>query len=511
MTQTLYAGRAETATVSDLYTLDPATAVATSVGPTGHALTGLAQDPTTGTLYAVSSAQSTLNPSSLLTIDVATGAATLVGVFGGAISDIAFDATGQMYGWTRRSPPGLGTGANSALLSIDKTNAAVTRIGDAGASYFGGAISFHSDGTLYGIIGSQLVTFNLTTGAIASVVGTISGAGGPGAASFDANDLLWWFPSAGGGVSNLKTVTVPGLVVNTIGSPGSNYDGLTWATDRPPPGGTFTKIQFGHGLDVTDEGAGVIRVDAGTTGLAGIRFNTFPQAGGWLYVETGNAAEAPNNWGIELNDTTDAGIHIASAWELLMEAGQAGITMRTATGNIFIGATGASHSIEILGETMTLSCQGINIYTGYGHMALTVNGFVVDTNEFGDLHIDATGVNLSTFVPPGTTAPSPPLPMALRSTGAFRIDAGQSPEGSIQISAVGSFVNTALTMMPEDGQLPGYPRGILFEMPVGGKFVVAHVDYGTVHGDQPIFVIDFSNVSSPTYHIKTGATWVADL
>lgn len=103
---------------SDLYIIDPSDASETSVGNTGHGLTGLAFHPTSGVLYGSTSNQSPLNLRSLVTVNPANGVTTLVGGFGiGAdtLSDIAFDSTGTLYGYAAGSHKlytvNLGTGA----------------------------------------------------------------------------------------------------------------------------------------------------------------------------------------------------------------------------------------------------------------------------------------------------------------------------------------------------------------------------------------------------------------
>jgi len=44
-----------------------------------------------------------------------------------------------------------------------------------------------------------------------------------------------------------------------------------------------------------------------TGASVGIQFDTYPQAGGWLYVETTNAAGSPNGWGTEIYDSSVGG------------------------------------------------------------------------------------------------------------------------------------------------------------------------------------------------------------
>jgi hypothetical protein len=128
-----------TAPPSDLWQVDPAAGAATSLGNTGFAITGLAQDPTTGILYGVSSNNSPIAPRTLLTIDPATGSATQVGSLGVEVrvADISFDSIGRLFGWW--------DDAEDDLVSIDKTTGAATKVGDAGISTRGSGSAFDKD------------------------------------------------------------------------------------------------------------------------------------------------------------------------------------------------------------------------------------------------------------------------------------------------------------------------------------------------------------------------------
>lgn len=121
---------------SNLWQLDPANGSPTSLGNTGYAITGLAQDPTTGILYAVSNFKSPTAPLTLLTINPATGAATAIGSLGKErkIADIAFNSSGQLFGWWDEP--------EDNLVSIDKLTATVTKIGDANISTYGSGSDF---------------------------------------------------------------------------------------------------------------------------------------------------------------------------------------------------------------------------------------------------------------------------------------------------------------------------------------------------------------------------------
>src|SRR5512144_710963 len=89
-----------TAPPSELWRLDPNTGAATSVGNTGYAISALAQDPTTGALYAASNNRSPIAPNTLLRLDPVTGAATPIGSFGEfQIPDMSFDSSGRLVAW----------------------------------------------------------------------------------------------------------------------------------------------------------------------------------------------------------------------------------------------------------------------------------------------------------------------------------------------------------------------------------------------------------------------------
>lgn len=138
---------------SDLYTINPSTGAATSVGPTGHAITGLAFHPGTGVLYGTTTGNSPAHPTHLVTVNKTTGAVTDIGA--------------------------LGLGAGITLADI----------------------AFKSDGTLYGLsVGRKLCTVNLATGAATAVSGAnlpaVSGFGF--GCDFDGADTLMVCPDGTG-------------------------------------------------------------------------------------------------------------------------------------------------------------------------------------------------------------------------------------------------------------------------------------------------------------------------
>lgn len=131
---TLYGARGG-GTPSDLYTIDPDTGAATSVGATGYAIDALAY--TGETLYGATSSDDGTDPSSLITINPATGAATLIGALGGdapsSVSDMAFSG-GVLYGWDKDS---------GGLMTIN-TGTGVATLVQLLTSDYGGGIYFVS-------------------------------------------------------------------------------------------------------------------------------------------------------------------------------------------------------------------------------------------------------------------------------------------------------------------------------------------------------------------------------
>lgn len=110
-----------------LYAVDAATGqllgtTATTAPPTTEEWTGMAIDPTTGTMYASSA---NLSTSSLFTLDVATGVAGLIGTVTNSpgLIAIAIDGAGELWGYDI---------ITDELLSIDKATAAGNPVGPLG-------------------------------------------------------------------------------------------------------------------------------------------------------------------------------------------------------------------------------------------------------------------------------------------------------------------------------------------------------------------------------------------
>lgn len=227
MTEVLYASLGGSSSTSDLYTVNPATAAMTPIGPIGFALTGLSRDPTTGTMYGITSANSSVHPWSLVAVDVDTGAGTFIGALGATgIGDIAFDAAGQLYG----------QGQNK-FYSIDKVTGAATRVGVAtGSGLLGLGSDFDSAGTLWSSGNADtgaLKTIDPATGVATTIV-AITGASPTGgnlsAFAFDASDVLYVVDLHGSApvFSNLYKLDVASGVLTLVGALTLTTDAIAW-------------------------------------------------------------------------------------------------------------------------------------------------------------------------------------------------------------------------------------------------------------------------------------------
>jgi len=173
---------------NNLYVVDPATGTIMNTLPTtvpagGETWSGMALDPTDGTVYASSTSVTT---SSLFTMDVTTGTATLVGAITNSPGHIALavDGAGDMWGYDI---------VNDSFMSIDKTTGAGTIVGPLGFdANFGQGMGWDSaTDTLYmvafngGAFQAELRIVDRTTGS--STVAGVLGATTPGG----LNQLSW--------------------------------------------------------------------------------------------------------------------------------------------------------------------------------------------------------------------------------------------------------------------------------------------------------------------------------
>lgn len=229
----------------DLFmTVDPATGVATAIGPTGAgALPGLAVSPT-GEIFATSNSNSA-GPSNLYRIDATTGQATLVGATGASYMDaIAFDRDGNLWGF--------GHSGLSHFYQIDTSTGIATDLGAVNEKIVGLACDPIS-GTLYGssttgiaVVHDAIYTVDTSTGALTLVGKT--GLGGPTPdIGFDVNGRLYGVKGGGGSgtppANNLIAIDKTTGAGTVIGATGIN--GISGLGSQAFLGRAATNVIYG--------------------------------------------------------------------------------------------------------------------------------------------------------------------------------------------------------------------------------------------------------------------------
>lgn len=145
---------------ASLYSIDPASGVATLVGPVGFNQIGAIDFDASGVLFGVGRRPGD-GAQVLLTIDTTTGSGTEVGPLGvrDFTQDISFrNADGTLFSYT---------GGN--IFTIDTTSGAATLVGNTGSFRSGNGLAFSASDTLYNANESDLRTVDQTTGAVTFV------------------------------------------------------------------------------------------------------------------------------------------------------------------------------------------------------------------------------------------------------------------------------------------------------------------------------------------------------
>jgi hypothetical protein len=224
----------DTLPASNLYTLNPATGAATSVGSIGKAITGLAFDDTTITLYGVTAGVSLDGTErQLLKINTATGASTLVASLGtNEIEDIAFNGKGELFGWNE-------TGDD--LVKIDKASGAVTKVGESGLGVtFGNGVAFNPQGQLFGFLDGDfghVFRIDPSTGAVTPGAHLSNSPNKTGnmisSADVDCDSVtMWGVVNDFGAASNLVTIDTASGAITNKGTSVKGLDAIAWAGCR---------------------------------------------------------------------------------------------------------------------------------------------------------------------------------------------------------------------------------------------------------------------------------------
>jgi hypothetical protein len=252
-------------------------------------------------------------------------------------------------------------------------------------------------------------------------------------------------------------------------------------------------------------------------GGGGIQFDTYPQAGDWLYVAgtdgSGGSEESPNGFEIELYASgANSGMKLGSGWDIELESDH----------RIKLNA---SNAVEISGPHITLNASNvISLYLDEDNKldwtptVGTFSGFMLNTTA-ANLHIQANGVRLET-VDSFDIRMISNSDMEISSKTLMSIGSG-GPDGSILMAAISDASGTGAAI-----QYNCLGRGgVLGTYPVSGHFFVLNGGglYGGSDSEDSYFEVrDYSTTDALmrivrtaggtfSFHIKTGATWVADL
>jgi hypothetical protein len=229
--QTLYAVDGAQDNASSLYILDATDgSVVQTIGAIGFDhVVAISFDPTTGTLYGHANHYCAFQDGALITIDPATAVGTFVGCTGCTIPDVSFDSAGTLFGWAEACDSGL---AFDDLVTIDLTTGALTKVGESGTDTAQTGLAFDSAGSLLMISESALFSVNPATGAATSL--TSLSLNVDNMLAFNASDVLYTgrrFPFT------LRTIDIPTGTVTDLGTNDVTYlSGLAFQ-----PGPVLTK------------------------------------------------------------------------------------------------------------------------------------------------------------------------------------------------------------------------------------------------------------------------------
>lgn len=230
--QVLYVATGSNGVAGQLFTVNPATAATTLVGPilegaSPICITGLAVQPGSGTLYAVSCGNGATDNRSFFTISRTTGAATRIGAPGVLqASDLSFGPGGVLFAWLQ--------GADS-LATVNLATGVPTPLPTTGVGTTGGGLAINSAGTAYSSVtgaSGTLDTINTTTGA-RTAGPAMTGApftNAMNAMAFNGG-TLFAVNSDTGGTANTRLVTINTTTgaVTLIGVLPVNTDALAFA------------------------------------------------------------------------------------------------------------------------------------------------------------------------------------------------------------------------------------------------------------------------------------------
>ncbi|HYX28450.1 MAG TPA: hypothetical protein VE863_07780 [Pyrinomonadaceae bacterium] len=255
----------------NIYTINTATGVATSVGNLSFASAGISRQPGTGLIYYYA-----INASSgrysVATWDPSSGTnTTLSGTVNVYLPRIAFKSDGTLYGMD----------SNNVLYTLNTTTGAIattigTVTGGGLATGLGGDIAFSPTGTLYVVAGTNLYSISGTSSTLVGATGISTALAG---LAFATDGSLYTSDTNGtnSGIWKLNTSTGAGTLVGSSGAALSDLGALPAFADMQMTKTATSGLQVGqnatYNLSVKNNGpqsaSGTITVtDTLPTGLS---------------------------------------------------------------------------------------------------------------------------------------------------------------------------------------------------------------------------------------------------
>jgi hypothetical protein len=237
-------------------------------------------------------------------------------------------------------------------------------------------------------------------------------------------------------------------------------------------------------------------VDEVTGGGSGLQFDTYPQAGQYLYAETEGPLTSPSGYGMEFYDHSGNGINWA-----ITDGGNMDLSVHGG-GHIELRSTGG---IQIT-EQNTSGFGSIIINSAFGQTYLQAHdNLEIQSGAYGFLKFGSTGIYAKTNYRLDMEAETVASFRALH--GSVEIEADGVSDSSINLAANGLFRHTIFGN--PDSFMDDKP-GHLFLLNTGGDGSRTEIhDLGAAGG--PILRIDVDTTGAVTYHMKAGGVWIADL
>lgn len=235
------------------------------------------------------------------------------------------------------------------------------------------------------------------------------------------------------------------------------------------------------------------RTAGGSSNPLSVLFDTYPQVDEYLFIHTTGGAPEPFSWGIHLKDDGDGGgIKIESGWNLEIDASRqvtfdVGQFYATSSGSITLNSvSGGIDVTSFTDQTYETPDGDITIRSDTGSVIASGGaGELILNNTSAELFIAGSG---STVISVGA--------MALDTRGAY---------SAIGVRRASAGVFCEFNCYASD-DFSGIPAG------GAARVLISDTDseFGISLADGSGTVI-LRVTSDGTYHIKTGATWLADL